>query len=523
MEPIGYSSHWRETSYLLGIDVGTYESKGVIVTTSGEVLASAAVGHELLMPRPGWVEHDAEGVWWNDFVTLCRRLLEKSGVDPKQIVGVGVSAIAPCVLPVDSAGRPLRPAILYGIDTRASEEVAELERALGRDAIFAHCALHLSSQAAGPKILWLRRHEPDVWARTETILTGSGYIVFKLTGERTIDVYTATAYAPLLDVHARAWSVEMSRPITPLDKLPRLAWSPDVVGHVTREAAGETGLVEGIPVVAGTADAAAEALSAGLALPGDLMVMYGSSTFLIQKTERLVIADKVWGAVFLEEGTYAIAAGMSTGGSLTRWFRDNLAPEERAAEMEGGPNAYAALAQLAAQSPPGANGLIVLPYFSGERSPINDPDARGLIAGLTLSHTRADLYRAILESVGYGIRHSVDAMGEESAPPRRVLAVGGGTKNPLWLQIVSDIVGIEQLIPDQHYGASYGDAFLAGVGIGLFADTTEISTWVGYRQTVRPNADAHRQYEAYYRLYRQIYEDSAPTVHRLARLATVRK
>ncbi len=506
------------SGYLLGIDIGTYESKGVLATPAGEVVASAAVGHELSMPRPGWFEHDAEAVWWHDFVHLTRRLLADSGAEGGEILGIGVSAIAPCVLPVDGEGRPLRPAILYGIDTRASAEVAELERTLGREAIFATSALHLSSQAAGPKILWLRRHEPEVWARTETILTGSGYLAFRLTGERTIDVYTATAYAPLLDLRTAAWSAAMAAPITPLARLPRLAWSGELVGRVTPAAAGETGLAAGTPVVAGTADAAAEALSAGLALPGDLMVMYGSSIFFIQKTDRLVACERLWGALFLEKATCAVAAGMSTGGALTRWFRDQLAPEERAAEAAGAGKAYAALAELAASAPPGARGLVVLPYFAGERTPLNDPWARGMIAGLTLAHTRADLYRALLEGVGYGIRHNIDTMREAGVPPRRILAVGGGTQNPLWLQIVSDIAGVEQYVPGTQHGACYGDAFLAGMGIGLFRDTSQVADWVRYRWVVRPEASARRQYEGYYRAFRQLYEDSATAVHRLAAL-----
>jgi xylulokinase len=507
------------TEYLLGIDIGTYESKGVLTTTTGRVIGHVAVGHHLALPKPGWVEHDAQQVWWRDFVTLCRQLLSQSQLNPSHIVGVGISAIAPCVLPIDAAGRPLRPAILYGIDTRASTEAAELETILGREAIFANSAVHLSSQAAGPKILWLRRHEPELWAKTDAILTGSGYLVFKLTGQKIIDIYTATAYAPLLNIQTKSWSVEMAQPITPLAKLPRLLWSGQVAGRVAAAAAAETGLAVGTPVIAGTADAAAEALSAGLAHPGDLMLMYGSSLFFIQKTATLAQTEKLWAALFLEEGTFAVAAGMSTAGSLTRWFRDNLAPLELAAEIEeGGASAYAALAKLAAAVPPGSRGLVVLPYFAGERTPLNDPDARGLVAGLTLSHSRADLYRAILESVGYGIRHNIEAMQEAGVPPRRVLAVGGGTRNPLWLQIVSDIAGVEQHVPDQHYGAAYGDAFLAGLGIGLFPDTTHIAEWITYRQVVRPNAEAQAQYEDYYRIYRQLYEDSAQTVHRLARL-----
>jgi xylulokinase len=506
--------------YLLGIDIGTYEAKGVLATPTGEVVAHASIGHPLSLPQPGWVEHDAETVWWHDFVYLCRRLLAQSGAQPGQIIGVGVSAIAPCVLPIDRQGQPLRPAILYGIDTRASAEVAELEALLGREAILAHGGAHLSSQAAGPKILWLRRHEPELWAKTETLLTGSGYLVFKLTGEKIIDIYTATAYEPLLNIHSQSWSTEMARPITPLEKLPRLAWSGEQVGQITPTAAAETGLAAGTPVIAGTADAAAEALSAGLAHPGDLMLMYGSSLFFIQKTDRRVASETLWGSLFLERDTFVVTAGMSTAGSLTRWFRDNFAPLELAAEAEGGANAYAALAKPAASVPPGARGLVILPYFAGERTPLHDPDARGLIAGLTLTHTRAELYRALLEAVGYGIRHNIEAMEAAGVPPRRVLAAGGGIKNPLWLQIVSDITGVEQHIPAQVYGAAYGDAFLAGLGIGLFSDTTQVSRWINYRQVISPNAEAHQQYEAYYQIYRQLYRDSAQTMHRLARLSS---
>ncbi len=210
---------------------------------------------------------------------------------------------------------------------------------------------------------------------------------------------------------------------------------------------------------------------------------------------------------------------MSTAGSLTRWFRDHFAPQELAAEASGGANAYAALAELAATAPPGSNGLVLLPYFAGERTPLNDPEARGMVAGLTLTHTRADLYRAILESVGYGIRHNIEAMGEAGVPPRRLLAVGGGTQNRLWLQIVSDIVGVEQHIPGQHYGAAYGDAFLGGLGAGLFTNTTQVADWITYDRPVRPDPEAQRVYEAYYQLYLQLYRDSAPTIHQLARLA----
>jgi xylulokinase len=501
--------------YLLGVDIGTYSSKGVLVTRAGEVVAAHGVEHGISMPQPGWVEHDAESIWWHDFTAICRAVLEKSGVDRRQIAGVGVSTIAPCVLPVDEEGRPLRPGILYGIDTRASREISEIEERAGKEVLFERYGTQLSSQSASPKILWIRKNEPEIWSKTSLILSGTGYIVYKLTGEPTIDVYDATTYAPLFDVRTLNWNPEMAEWIAPIGKLPRIAWSCDVAGKVTAAGARETGLAEGTPVITGTADAAAEAISAGLVRSGDMMVMYGSSIFFILKSAALLRSRRFWGTHFLEEGTYAVAGGMSTAGSMLRWFRDQFAPLETGLEAAGGANAYAALAEAAAGSPRGSKGLVVLPYFSGERTPLHDPAARGVIFGLTLSHSRADVYRALLEGVGYGIRHNIEAMKEEGIVSGRILAVGGGTLNSLWMQVVSDIAQVEQHIPKQQAGASYGDAFLSGVGVGLFSRTAEIDAWVKTGRVVRPDPEASRVYDAGYRVYRELYDQTASLMHRL--------
>jgi xylulokinase len=508
---------------LLGIDIGTYESKGVISDLQGQVISYAVIGHELSMPNPGWVEHDAEKIWWHDFVFLCRQLLAAPGVDAKNIIGVGVSAIAPCVLPVDSHGNPLRPAILYGVDTRAAKELTDLENDIGIDTILKSNGLRLTSHAAGPKILWIRNHEPDIWAKTAKILTGSSYLVYKLTGEQVIDIYTAYAYAPFFDVNRNEWNRDIAENITPLENLPRLLWSIDIAGYVSQKAAAETGLLSGTPVTAGTSDAAAEALSAGLSKFGDLMLMYGSSQFFLQKTNQLISSELFWGHAFFEPETYAFTAGMSTSGSITRWYRDNFAREELEAENLGGGKAYEVLASSAADSPIGARGVIVLPYFSGERSPINDPEACGLVIGLTLRHNRGDLYRGILEGIGYGIRQNLESMQAEGVSPSRVIAVGGGTKNALWLQIVSNISGIDQYIPDQTYGAAYGDAFLAAVGIGAQTSTLDISRWIKYKSVVHPEPVARSIYEDYYRVYKKLYIDNVDSMHRLKQLEKTNK
>lgn len=502
--------------FLVGVDIGTYSSKGVLVKTDGTVVASHTVPHGMDMPKPGYFEHDADQVWWHDFVVITKNLLSSSGIDPKQILGIGTSAIGSCVLPIDENGKPLRPGILYGIDTRASTEIEYLERELGKHEIFRTSGSHLSSQASGPKVLWIRNHEPEIYQKTHWFLTSEAYLVHKLTGKASIDIYTAGGYAPLYDVHSREWISEVAELITPLERLPKAYWSYEIVGEVTAEAAQETGLAEGTPVVAGTTDAAAEAVSAGVAEFGDMMLMFGSSIFFIMKTAELIKTQSFWSSNFLEEGSFAFLGGMSTSGSLTTWFRDQLAHYEIEKEKEGGENAYAVLASLASASPIGSNGLIALPYFEGERTPLHDPKAKGVWFGLSLKHTKGDIYRAILEGVAFGIRHNVEVMGEEGVQPARILAVGGGTKNPLWLQIVADVCNIDLVVPEQQIGASYGDAFLAATGVGLFKDLSEIKQWVRIKERIHPNLESRKLYEINYQIFRDLYASTKHIMHRLS-------
>lgn len=505
-----------KAEYLLGVDIGTYSSKGVLVRKNGQVVAGRTVQHGMDMPETGHIEHDADRVWWKDFTEIVRALFDISGVKPEQILGIGTSGIGSCVLPIDDHGQPLRPAILYGIDTRAAKEIESLERTLGKDEIFRRSGAHLSSQASGPKILWIRNNEPSVYAATRWFLTSQAYLVYRLTGVASIDMYTAGGYAPLFDIHNLCWHKEAARHITPTERLPKTYWSCEIVGTVTAQAAGQTGLAEGTPVIAGTTDAAAEAVSAGVSEVGDMMLMFGSSLFFILKTGELRDTEHFWSSNFLEKGTCALLGGMSTSGSLTTWFRDQFAQAEVAQESAGGESAYALLAREAAQSPLGANGLIALPYFEGERTPLHDHKAKGMFFGLSLKHTRGDLYRAIMEGVGFGIRHNLEVMREEGAYPGRIRAVGGGVNNTLWIQSVSDIANIDLTIPEQQFGASYGDAFMAGVGVGLFASLTEITQWVESSLLIKPDPEAHRRYSALYRIFRSLYETNKSLMHELS-------
>jgi len=507
---------------LLGVDIGTYSAKGVLCGPDGNVLAEATIEHGLSLPRPGWAEHDAETIWWGEFVALTRELLGQrfSGED---IGGIAVSAIGACVLPVDVQGRPLRQGILYGIDTRASEEIAWLNEHFGEAPMFDLGGMALTSQAIGPKILWLKRHEPEVYAAARMFLGSSSYMVYRLTGEHVMDYHTASYYNPLFDLRNLRWAPQFAGPIVALERLPRLLWSDEIAGVVNPAAAAETGLRVGTPVTAGTVDAAAEAVSVGVVAPGDMMVMYGTTMFFIHVTGDPVPDPRMWATAFALPGRYSIDGGMSTTGALTRWFRDNLGGVELAAEAAGGPNAYEALAEAAATIAPGADGLICLPYFAGERTPLNDPDARGVYAGLTLSHTKAHLYRASLEGTAYGVRHNLETMTAMGAPPTRLVAVGGGAKNPLWLQIVSDVSGLPQDVPERTIGASYGDAFMAGLATGIVSSPDALHRdWVTLAMQLQPNPALRPLYDDYYAIYRNLYESAKNDLHELARLGAGR-
>lgn len=492
-------------SLTLGIDIGTYGSKAVLVDEAGRIRAQAERAHEMIVPRPGWAEHRAEEDWWGDFCALSRQVIAEAGVEPGAIACVAASAIGPCMLPVAAEGRPLMNAVLYGVDTRATAEVAELTRAIGSETLVARCGNGLDSQSVGPKILWLRHHRPEVFARTAHVLTSTSYLVMKLTGEIVIDHYTAASFGPLYDVTRQDWADDLAEGILDRARLPRLLWSTEIAGRVTGAAAAATGIPAGTPVTAGTIDAAAEAVSVGVTQPGDMMLMYGSTIFIILLTERRLADPRLWYAPWLYPGQHAAMAGLATSGTLTHWFRDRFARDLPRDE------AFRLLAAEAEASPPGANGLLFLPYFSGERTPIHDPDAKGAVFGLDLTHGRGDIYRAMIEGIAYGTRHVTETFAAAGAVPRRLLAVGGGVQNPLWLQTTSDVTGIEQVVCANTVGASYGDAYLAAEAAGL---APRIADWNPVARAIVP--EAHPEHGIGYPLFKRLYADTRDIAHALA-------
>ncbi|MCY3781263.1 MAG: FGGY-family carbohydrate kinase [Chloroflexi bacterium] len=504
---------------LLGIDIGTSSSKGVLVSLDGRIIAEHTVPHSFDIPQPGWAEQDADAVWWHDFCAISRVLIDRADIDPKRIAGVACSAIAPTMLPLDENYRPLRPAILYGIDTRAGAEIADLTGALGEEAIFQRTGHTLSAQSVGPKALWYRRNQPELFSRTRKIVTAATYLVFRLTGRFVVDNYVAPYFTPFFDVRQLAWHKDWVEQICPLEWLPETGWSNERAGLVTAEASVETGIPAGTPVAVGTADALAEAVAAGATANGDLMVMYGTTLFLIQTTAKYRPHRDLWASVHLQPGAAILAAGMSTTGALLAWFRDQLGAEERALAKQTGGNAFAILAERAALTPPGADGLITLPYFSGERTPINDVNAKGLFLGMTLSHTRAHLYRSCLEGIACGLRHNIETMTEIDAQPRRLVAIGGGAQDALSLQICSDVTGLPQDLPKQTIGAAYGNAYIAGMAAGIFSDFSPLAeSWVKIDRRIEPDPANSAVYDELYTTYRDLYRDTRRHMARLSRL-----
>jgi xylulokinase len=486
---------------VLGIDIGTSSAKGVVARPDGHVVGTAQVPHELSLPRPGWAEHDPEEVWWRSFLKLCRQLLPTAG---GEVCGVCCSGIGPCLLPVDGDFKPLRPAILYGIDTRATREIAELSARYGAGSILRRCGSPLTTQAVGPKLAWLRRNEPAVWEQMSGLLMAHTFLVRRLTGEYVLDHHSASQCDPLYDLAEGSWAEDWVEDIAPGLPLPRLVWPAEVVGQVTRAAEGATGIRAGTPVAAGTIDAWAEALSVGVRRPGDLMIMYGTTTFLVDVVADASPDERLWLCNGVFPGARTIAAGTATSGALTAWLRDLV-----------GRRSYEQLVSEAARVEAGSGGIIVLPYFAGERTPLFDADARGLFLGLTLSHGIGHVYRALLEATAFAVRHNLEVIGEAGGVPLRVVAVGGGTKGSLWPQLVSDVTGVAQELRRVTIGASYGDAFLAAVGTGLCLPEAD---WDVPDATIEPNCEHSSIYSDLYGIYRSLYGATVEQMHALARI-----
>jgi xylulokinase len=494
--------------WVLGIDIGTTGVKGLLIGPGGERVAEAMAAHDLRSPYPGWAEEDP-AEWWQGVQMVCRQLLHKR--DPREIVAVGCSGMVPALVLLDEAGQVLRPSIQQN-DARAVEEIEQLRRELDQERLFAITGGYTNQQHVGPRLMWVQRHEPEVWRRTRWVMGSYDYIVYRLTGQRSLEINWAVE-SGLFNIHRREWDTDLLRASGLHPELfPPVRFPTEVVGEVTPAAAEETGLAPGTPVIAGSADHVASALAAGLRENGDLLIKFGGAGDILYCLDRLETHPQLYIDYHDIPGRYLLNGCMAASGSLVKWFVTEVLGWEASGES------YRRLDEAAARVPPASEGLIVLPYFLGEKTPIFDAQARGIFFGLTLSHGRGHMFRAILEAVIYGFQHHVEVLTARGYTIRRVVATDGGVRSGLWRQIAADVLGLPITSFPEHPGSALGVAFVAGMAVGLFRDWAEIEAFAGQALRNEPDPKAHARYQEAYRLYRQLYEALKPLFPQAASL-----
>lgn len=502
-----------DEKYFIGIDIGTFSSKGVMINSQGEIIASCQTSHGIENPKQNYFEHDAEKVWWYDFCKISKELFRKSGVDKNKIAGVGASTLGSDCLPVDKECRPLRKAILYGIDGRCQKEIEEITQMYGVEKIEELFGRPVCSGDVAAKILWIKNNEPEIYKNTYKFLTGSSYITAKLTDNFVIDRFLGIAsFRPLYNVDGNI-NKEMCKNFCQPEQLAQGKIVTEIGGYVTSKAEAETGIPTGTPVITGTGDSAAEAISVGVFEAGDMMIQLGSSVFIYLCTENLIKDKRVRGNNFLIPNTYSIAAGTNNCGILLNWYKEQLF-DIFTSEVNGR-NAFEFLMDDIEKIPPGSDGLITLPYFAGERTPINDPKAKGVLFGLTLNHTKKHLYRSMLESIGYSIGQHIDIFKENNLKLNKIMIVGGGTKNTKWMQIIADIINKPLYLMKESIGASYGDALMAGIGTGHFKDFKALNNILKIEKIFYPNFETHKKYQEYRKIYDELYLQTKKLMHKL--------
>jgi len=489
---------------LLAVDLGTSAAKAGVYGIDGQEQGASTAEYPTAYPRPTWAEQDPE-LWWDAALTTIRSCLEQARIRPEQVTGVSISGQAPSCVAVDAKGRPLRPAIIW-IDRRATEEVDWIAQHIGVEAVRQVSGNTIDGYFGGPKWLWFRSNEPELFGRTWKILQAHSYVIFKLCGEVVTDFSQAGLCSPCFDLAKREWSADMCGALgIPISMLPELAPSHQVIGQVHAGGARASGLAVGTPIVAGGGDFACATLGCGVIDVGQAAQMLGTAGNLLVPMGQTLDPDPRLLNTLHVTGDYLTLGSIYAGGVI-QWFRDQLGQPEMAEARATGTSAYRLLDEHAAQVAAGAEGLILLPYLMGERTPIWDPHARGVYVGLTPYHTRAHMYRAALEGVAFGFRHMAEIIEQQGVEIGEIIAVNGGSRSPLWRQIFADVLNARI----KHYvgGAAtlLGDVILAGIGAGFFSDFGIAREWQQIVEIEEPNPAANRLYGQVYRIYRQIYE-----------------
>jgi xylulokinase len=495
-------------AYLLGIDISTTGSKAIIMDERGAIRAAASSPHTLQTPKPLWSEQDP-GQWWAAAKASIRAALEQAGLVRGSVAAVGLTGQMHGLVLLDEAGQVLRPAILWN-DQRTQAQCDEIHARIGKQNFIQITGNVALTGFTAPKILWVQENEPEVYARVAHVLLPKDFVRYKLTGNMAMDKADG-AGTVLMDLKSRHWSPEILAALNiPVGWMPELGEGPEVTGTVTIEAAGQTGLPAGIPVVAGAGDQAAQAVGVGAVHEGIIALTLGTSGVVFATTNSPFIEPQGRLHSFchaVPDRWHLMGVMLSAGGSL-RWYRDTFTPT-----MD-----YDRLLEPAAEIAPGADGLLFLPYLTGERTPYPDPRARGAFVGLTIRHTMPHLTRAVLEGVAFGLRDSFELMKNAGlASIDQVRISGGGAKSLLWQQILADVFDIELATVNTTEGAAYGAALLAGVGAGRWPSVdAACEATIRITGEVEPNPEAARKYEESYRMYRELYPALSPSFHRMS-------
>jgi xylulokinase len=500
--------------YLLGLDIGTSGAKALVCDAHGAGIVTALAEYPLAMPQPLWSEQSPAD-WWLGARTAIRSVLQSAGIDGSQVVGLGLTGQMHGAVFLDERNEVIRPALLWN-DQRTAAECAEITARVGAERLIAIAGNPALTGFQAPKILWLRNHEPANYARLARVLLPKDYIRLKLAGVAAADASDA-AGTLLLDLRTRDWSAEILQALAiPREWLPRVVEGPAVTGGLLPDVAAELGLPAGLPIIAGGGDNAAAAVGTGIVRSGVISSSIGTSGVLFAHSDTIALDPQGRLHTFCHAvpGQYHLMAVTLAAGGSFQWLRNTLRAAGRA------DLSYAELADLAATAPIGAEGLIFLPYLSGERTPHLDPLARGAFIGLTARHTIAHMARAVMEGVVYSLRDGLEIMRGLGLAINDVRATGGGGKSALWRRMQADIYGapVSTLVAEE--GPAYGAALLAGVGSGVFADVpAAVAQCIVVGGVTHPDPAAQARYDAVYAIYRDLYGQLRTSMAALSELA----
>jgi len=505
--------------YLIGIDLGTSGTKTVLFNEDGVAICSATEEYPLYQPNNGWAEQDPTD-WWNACILTVKKVLSDSSVNPADVAGVGFSGQMHGLVMIDEKGEPVRNSIIW-CDGRTADECAEITKKVGESRLVELTANPALTSFTASNILWVRNHEPENYKRCRHILLPKDYIRFKLTGKLGMEVSDASGMN-LLDINKRVWADEVLN-LLEIDSglLPVVGESSDIAGVVTAEAASLTGLVEGTSVVYGAGDNAAAAVGTGVVESGKAFVTIGTSGVLYAHTDKVAINTQGRVNTFCTAvpNSWVVFSCTLAAGMSLQWLRNNFFDAEMKTAAGLGVDPYTIMTEQAERIPIGANRLLFMPYLMGERSPILDPNARGVFFGLSAIHTKYDMLRSVMEGVVFTQRQNLDVHRDMGIEFNEIYATGGGGTSPLWRQMIADVLELPVVTIQNREGPALGAAILAGVGTGLYPNVPEACKRViKVNAPQNPIASNVKKYAPYYKLFCDLYPSMKDGFQALAKL-----